>query len=256
MEYSYEQFKKEIYRMTDIDMDSYKERQMKRRIDSLVSSKGMQDYYAFLRLLKSNPKELEEFIEYITINVSEFFRNTEQWIYLEKEVLPVICAKKEIKIWSAACSTGDEPYTISMIMKKKFPDTAFTLIATDIDEKAILAAKAGVYPPKSITRVPAEYKEFFSETADGKFEVSKDIKRCVTFRKHNLFKDVYPKNLDLLVCRNVLIYFTEEKKDEIFRMYYQCLSKGGVLFLGNTEQMIDYRKTGYQRIAPFFYIKP
>ena len=92
--------------MTDIDLDSYKEKQMKRRIDSLLSSKGMKDYYEFLRLLKNDPKVLEEFIEYITINVSEFFRNPEQWTYVEKEVLPKLCVKNDLKIWSAACSTG------------------------------------------------------------------------------------------------------------------------------------------------------
>ncbi|MBQ6637836.1 MAG: protein-glutamate O-methyltransferase CheR [Lachnospiraceae bacterium] len=256
MEYSYEQFKKEIYRMTDIDLDSYKEKQMKRRIDSLLSSKGMKDYYEFLRLLKNDPKVLEEFIEYITINVSEFFRNPEQWAYLEKEVLPKLCVKNDLKIWSAACSTGDEPYTVSMIMKKKYPENHFLLMATDIDEKAISMAKAGEYSKKSIVNVPAEYKEFFTLTEQGKYAVSKDVKKTVNFRKHNLFKDVYPKNVDLLICRNVLIYFTEEKKEEIFRKFYQSLSKGGVLFLGNTEQVIDYRLIGYERIAPFFYTKP
>ena len=255
MDYTYEQFKREIRTLTDIDLDSYKERQMKRRIESLLSSKGMKDYFAYLRVLKTDKAALEEFIEYITINVSEFFRNPEQWAYLEKEVLPVLCKKKDIKIWSAACSTGDEPYTIALIMKNKFPDVRFSLLATDIDEKAIMMAKTGEYSKKSIANVPKEYMSYFTLQENGKYAVSKEIKKCVSFKKHNLFKDVYPKNVDLLVCRNVLIYFTEEKKDEIFREYYRSLSRGGILFLGNTEQMIDYREIGYYRPAPFFYGK-
>ena len=255
MVYSYEQFKIEFFRMTDIELDSYKEKQMKRRIDSLMSTKGYSDYFHFVRALKDNEELLQEFIEYITINVSEFYRNPEQWDYFEKEILPKYLAKERIKIWSAGCSTGDEPYTIAMILLKYRKKSEFGIIATDIDEKAIRMAKAGEYGDKSIAHLPAEYRSYFTKDEKGKNLISSDLKRLVTFQKQNLFKDPYPRNVDLLVCRNALIYFTEEKKEEIFVQFHKSLNPGGILFLGNTEQMINYRETGFERIAPFFYLK-
>ena len=241
--------------MTDIDLDSYKERQMKRRIDSLIATKGFTDYFHFIRRLNEDKELLQEFIEYITINVSEFFRNPEQWDYLEKEILPNYLAKDSLRIWSAGCSTGDEPYTISLIMLKYRKKGSFSVLATDIDENAISMAKAGEYGKKSISNVPKEHLDKFTLNENGKYAIAPEIKRCVTFKKHNLFKDPYPKNIDLLVCRNALIYFTEEKKAEIFEQFYKSLSPGGILFLGNTEQVINFKEIGFERIAPFYYIK-
>ena len=255
MEYSYEHFKTDFYKLTDIDLNSYKERQMKRRIDSWMSSRGLSDYEPFYNYLKSNNDKLEEFIDYITINVSEFFRNPEQWEYLENEIIPKLAPNLRIRIWSAACSTGDEPYTLAMIFLKHFPKTKFSIIATDIDDKALTGAKEGVYSHKSIVNVPEEYRKYFTKNEKGKYVISDEIKKCVSFKKHNLFKDPYPVSVNLIVCRNVLIYFTEEKKDEIFKEFHKSLVRGGVLFVGNTEQMIDYKTVGFDRNASFFYEK-
>lgn len=255
MEYTYEQFKREVYKLTGIDLSLYKERQMKRRIDSLLVSKNFPDYFKFIQALRKDAKLLEDFIEYTTINVSEFFRNPDQWKYLEEEILPKFQNKERINIWSAACSTGDEPYTIAMLMLKYFNKFKFRITATDIDDKAILMAKAGEYHPKSIVNVPEEFRHYFTENENGRFALSDEVKKCVTFRKHNLFTDEFLNKIDLLVCRNVLIYFTEEVKDKIFLQFYESLNKGGVLFLGNTEQMIDYKSIGYSRSASFFYEK-
>jgi chemotaxis protein methyltransferase CheR len=241
--------------MTGIDLNLYKERQMKRRIDSLLVSKNYPDYYQFLLALKKDPKFLEDFIEYTTINVSEFFRNPEQWKYLEEEILPKFKSRERITVWSAACSTGDEPYTLAMLMSKYYNRFKFKIIATDIDEKAILMAKAGEYHPKSIANVPEEFMKYFTHKENGKYAISEDIKRLVTFQKHNLFTDEFIQGVDLLVCRNVLIYFTEEIKEKIFLQFHESLNKGGILFLGNTEQMIDYKTIGYSRSASFFYEK-
>lgn len=255
MEYTYEQFKKEILRMTGIDLGLYKERQMKRRIDSLLVSKNYPDYYRFLLGLKKDSGLLEDFIEYTTINVSEFFRNPEQWKYLEEEILPKFKGRERITVWSAACSTGDEPYTLAMLLLKYYNRFRFRIYATDIDEKAIAMAKSGVYHPKSIANVPEEFMKYFTASENGRYAISDEIKKLVLFRKHNLFTDEFIKNVDLLVCRNVLIYFTEEVKDKIFLQFYESLNKGGVLFLGNTEQMMDYKSIGYSRSASFFYEK-
>lgn len=255
MENNYEDLKKEFYKLTGINLSFYKERQMKRRIDSFMNGRGFSDYVKFYALLSVNKEVLDEFIDYTTINVSEFFRNPEQWAYLEKEIIPKLKGNSKIRIWSAACSTGDEPYTLAMIFLKYFPRERISILATDIDENAIETAKKGEYLKKSIVNVPPEYMKYFTKTESGRYAISQEIRRCVHFKKHNLFSDSYPVNINLLVCRNVLIYFTEEKKDEIFREYYKSLAKGGVLFLGNTEQVVNYKEIGYQRNASFFYEK-
>ena len=255
MENTYEDFKKEFYKLTGINLEFYKERQMKRRIESFMNGRCGSDYVKFTAVLSSNREELDEFIDYMTINVSEFFRNPEQWEYLDKEVIPKLKRNSKIRIWSAACSTGDEPYTLAMIFLKYFPKTEFSILATDIDERAIETAKKGIYPGKSIINVPAEYRKYFTKTENNLYSVSPEIKKCVHFKKHNLFSDIYPVNINLLVCRNVLIYFTEEKKDEIFRQYYKSMARGGTLFLGNTEQVVNYKEIGFERKASFFYEK-
>ncbi len=255
MDYSYEQFKREILRLTGIDLGLYKERQMKRRIDSLLVSKNYSDYFQYLMALKKDQNLLDDFIEYTTINVSEFFRNPEQWKFLEEDILPKFQEKERITIWSAACSTGDEPYSLAMLLLKYFNKFKFKIYATDIDEKAIKMAKTGEYSAKSIVNVPEEFKSYFTLQENGKYAINDEIKKCVTFQKHNLFTDPFIRKVDILVCRNVLIYFTEEVKDRIFHQFHESLNKGGILFLGNTEQMIDYKKIGFGRYASFFYEK-
>ena len=249
--------KSNIYRMTDIDLDSYKERQMKRRIDSLLRRIRVMEDYGSIQFLRTEPVESPgDFIDYITINVSEFFRNPEQWKYLEEEIASeVLKTGKAIRIWSAACSTGDEPYTISMILLKYMPRVRFSIVATDIDDLSLAAAREGVYISKSIKNVPEEFRGYFTEIKPDKFKIAPEIQKCVNFKKHNLLREEYPTNIDLLICRNVLIYFTEEKKEEIFEQFYRSLGRNGVFFLGNTEQMMDYRSIGYSRIASFFYGK-
>ena len=255
MDSSYEIFKNVILRMTDIDLSCYKERQMKRRIDSYAQNKGFNDYNSFADFLRRDPDQLASFVDYITINVSEFFRNPEQWEYLENEVIPKLSQKSKVRIWSAACSTGDEPYSLAMLFLKYLPRVRFSITATDIDDLSIAAAREGIYSAKSIKAVPEEFRGYFTQVANEKYAIAPEIKKCVNFRKHNLLKDEFPMNMDLIVCRNVLIYFTEEKKEELFKQFYDSLGRGGILFLGNTEQMMDYRSIGYTRMASFFYEK-
>ena len=119
---TYEDFKKEIYHMSGIDLNCYKERQMKRRIDALIKKNNYNDYHSYVLALKDNKELYNEFINYLTINVSQFFRNPSQWEVLEKEIIPYLLkSSSDLKIWSAACSTGDEPYSLVMLLSKFIP---------------------------------------------------------------------------------------------------------------------------------------
>ena len=253
----YEKFKKDIFGLTQIDLSSYKERQMKRRIDTLIQRHKINGYDEFVKAIKTDQKLFDDFVAYLTINVSEFYRNPEQWEMLDKDVFPSLIKKfgKNLTIWSAACSTGDEPYSLVMALSKHIPLESIKIIATDIDKQILEKAKVGLYNEKSIAAVPADLKKKYFEKIGASYKISDDIKKRVEFREHNLLKDPYPKNCHMIVCRNVVIYFTDEAKDEVYKKFYQSLVNGGVLFIGNTEQITDYKKFGYVRSESFIYFK-
>lgn len=258
MTYDYNYFMKEVYRLTKIDLTSYKENQMKRRIDALILKHKIADYKAYVDVLSKDKEMLNEFVEYITINVSEFYRNPEQWKILSDKVFPELIKKngnKPLKIWSAACSTGDEPYSLVMCLSKYMPLNQIKIIATDISDEIIDKAKIGMYVEKSINGVPEDLKKKYFTKNGNFYAVSNEIKSRVEFKKQNLLKDDFIKDCDLIVCRNVLIYFTEEAKDTVFKKYYDCLKPGGVLFIGSTEQIINYKEIGYKRLDSFYYQK-
>ena len=255
----YESFKKDVFDLTKIDLNAYKERQMKRRIDSLIAKNKYTGYDEYVKAIKTNKDLFEEFVNYLTINVSEFYRNPEQWKVLETETIPSIIArnKGQIRIWSAACSTGDEPYSLVMLLSKFMPLNKIKIIATDIDNQVLDKARMGLYKGQSLNALPEEFKKkYFTKIGDNSYQISDEIKKCVEFKKHNLLKDPYPTNLDLIVCRNVVIYFTDEAKDEIYKKFYQSLVDEGILFVGSTEQIINYRQLGYVSSRSFFYHKP
>ncbi len=257
---NYEKFKKDIHDYLNIDLNSYKERQMKRRIDSLIFKNGCSSYSEYFSKIKGNKSSLDQFMGYFTINVSEFFRNPAQWEVLEKLLISEIVPKNQgisaVKIWSAACSTGEEPYSIAMLLDKNFPGKRFEIIATDIDNEILESAKLGIYDEKSVKNVKDEFKsKYFNRTDGGKYQVIDKIKKMVSFRNHDLIKDFYGRNYDLIVCRNVMIYFTEEAKLAIYKKFCSSLKSGGYLFIGSTEQIIKPVELGFKTENSFFYKK-
>ncbi|MCM1187264.1 MAG: protein-glutamate O-methyltransferase CheR [Lachnoclostridium sp.] len=257
MTYDYEYLKKEVLALTTIDLNSYKEAQMKRRIDTLITKHNIKGYDKYVQALRTDEALFDEFVNYITINVSEFYRNPDQWKLLDTEIIPELIHKygKNLKIWSAACSTGDEPYSLVMALSKHLPMNQIKIYATDLDKQVIAKAKVGLYSEKSIAAVPDEFKKKYFTQVGPSYKISEEIKARVEFHEHNLLKDKYPTDYHMIVCRNVLIYFTEEAKDEVFRKFCRSLSQGGILFIGNTEQVINYKEIGYDRKSSFFYVK-
>lgn len=254
----YEKFKDKVLNKTGIDLSLYKERQMKRRIESLIKRYNFDSYEAYFKAISTDGDMLDEFVTYLTINVSEFFRNVKQWNVLRDDVLPKLIEnnrKKPLKIWSAACSTGEEPYTTVMLLSKFFKLSEIEVIATDIDDKVLAKAKAGQYTEKAISGILPEFRDKYVTKDGNKYTINDEIKRCVKFSKQNLLKDPYPKNCDLIICRNVLIYFTEEAKDKIYQNFNDSLKKDGVLFVGSTEQIIMPQKFNFSSLKTFFYKK-
>ena len=253
----YEKFKGDVFNLTKIDLNAYKEKQMKRRIDTLIGKNMCSTYDQYVALIRGDKARFEEFVNFLTINVSEFYRNPEQWEILDRETFPNLINKfgKNLKIWSAACSTGDEPYSLVMALSRHLPLENIKIFATDIDKQVIAKAKVGLYSAKSIDNVPADLKKKFFTEIGGSYQISESIKQRVEFKEHNLLKDPYPTGCHLIVCRNVLIYFTEEAKEDIYRKFNDSLVTEGTLFIGSTEQIINYRELGYERSKSFFFIK-
>ncbi len=258
MVYDYEYFKKQIMALTTIDLSSYKEKQMKRRIDTLIAKHGIKGYDEYVQALKTNKEYFDEFVNYITINVSEFYRNPDQWKIMDENVIPELIGRfgKNLKIWSAACSTGDEPYSLVMALSRHIPLNQIKIMATDLDKTVIAKAKVGLYAEKSIAAVPMDLRKKYFTQVGGSYKISDEIKARVEFKEHNLLKDSYPSDYHLIVCRNVLIYFTEEAKDEVFRKFCKSLSRGCLLFFGSTEQIMNYKEIGFERKNSFFYFRP
>ncbi len=257
MAYDYEYFKKAVFDLTKINLNAYKEKQMKRRIDTLISKHRIVGYENYVQLLKTDKAKFEEFVNYLTINVSEFYRNPSQWDVMDRDVIPELIRKfgKSLKVWSAACSTGDEPYSLVMALSRHLPLNQIKIFATDLDKQVIEKAKIGLYTEKSIASVPADLKKKYFTKVGPSWQISNEIKSRVEFKEHNLLKDTYPTAYHMIVCRNVLIYFTEEAKDEVFVKFQQSLAKGGILFIGSTEQIINYKEIGLERKNSFFYEK-
>lgn len=258
MVYDYERFKGAVLQLTKIDLNAYKERQMKRRIDSLIAKNGAKGYEEYVQVLKADKARFEEFVTYLTINVSEFYRNPEQWQVMDKEIIPELLSKfgRNLKIWSAACSTGDEPYSLVMALSRHIPLNQIKITATDLDKQVIAKAKVGLYNEKSIAAVPEDLKKKYFTKIGLSYQIADEIKSRVEFKEHNLLENNYASGYHMIVCRNVLIYFTEEAKDEVFRKFYQSLAPGGILFIGSTEQIINHREIGYERKNSFYYEKP
>lgn len=243
---------------TTIDLNQYKEAQMKRRLTTLRMKKGYNTFAAYFDAITKDKSLLHEFLDRMTINVSEFWRNPNRWEILERKFVPEMMREnRRLRVWSAACSTGEEPYTLAMILAELRALSDAYLIATDIDDGALDKAKAGVYLDRSVRDVPRNYLDryFRKEPATATYAVSDELKRGVKFRKQNLLLDAFETSFDLIVCRNVMIYFTEDAKHLLYHKFAQALKSGGILFVGSTEQIFSPGQYGLEPADTFFYRK-
>lgn len=254
----YLKFTQQIKRKTGIDLSLYKEAQMKRRLIALYEKLGFSNFYDFFEAIQKDAKVLDEFLDRMTINVSEFYRNGKRWEVLEQKIIPRLLEQnngKPLKVWSAACSTGEEPYTLAMVLSNFMPLRSISITATDIDDNAINRAKIGLYPERSLLEVPVDKKRQFFSQEGSMYKIDEEIKKTVTFRKQNLLADTFQKDFDLIVCRNVLIYFTEEAKDQLYQKFNDALKPGGVFFVGSTEQIFNPSQYNFATEDTFFYRK-
>ncbi|GAE34553.1 CheR family methyltransferase [Halalkalibacter akibai] len=256
MSQDYEQFILNIKKKTAIDLSLYKEAQMKRRLESLRNKRGFDSFQAFYQAMSSDQTIFDEFLDRMTINVSEFYRNAKRWEVLEQKILPRILKENpKPKLWSAACSTGEEPYTLAMIMSKFQPLSKVSILATDLDRGILERAKIGLYTDRSLKEVPKDILSAHFKKDPMGYKVNEDIKKTVRFQQQNLLADRFDQQYDLIICRNVMIYFTEEAKHELYLKFSQALRSGGVLFVGSTEQIFNPAAYQFETEDTFFFTK-
>lgn len=251
------EFKAAVLKRTGIDLNAYKERQMLRRISTLMSLRGAEDFRAYLGLLQRDPDCLREFIERLTINVSEFFRNPERFQELQERYLPqLLTGRLQLKTWSAGCAAGEEAYSLAILLAENVPGQIMPVLATDLDREALAEAAAGRYPAGRLKNAPADLKERYFISEGDHYTVRPALKSRVRFQRHDLLRDPYDSGFDLILCRNVVIYFTEEAKEKLYSRFASALRPGGILFTGATEQIFQPQSYGLKPIAPFFYQRP
>ncbi|MCM3709775.1 CheR family methyltransferase [Sporosarcina luteola] len=252
----YIDFISKIKKKTGIDLSLYKEAQMKRRLTSLYEKKGFRNFSDYYLAIHNDQQLLSEFLDRMTINVSEFYRNAQRWDVLDKKIFPMLLAqRKKLKIWSAACSTGEEPYSLAMVLSSHLPLRDISILATDLDAGVLERAKVGLYQERSLKEVPNPILDKYFVNEGQHYQVKDEIKQTVQFKQQNLLGDPYGSGFDLIVCRNVMIYFTEEAKDHIYTDFSKALAPGGILFVGSTEQIFNPSKYGFESVETFFYRK-
>jgi len=233
--------RRSIERLLSIQCANYKEDYIKRRILSRMRLTGTRDFDEYHTLLLSSQKEQEQLRNTLTINVTKFSRDAEVFEIIRKEILPELMRRKNrIRIWSAGCATGEEPYTLALIahdLTRLRPDVQVTILATDLDREALEKAKAGIYHEKSLENLePGQVRRHFTLRKDGKYEVKSHLRERVRFQVHDLMSGRPISNfIDIILCRNVTIYFTETQKNDLPVMFHAALLHDGYYIMGKTE---------------------
>jgi two-component system CheB/CheR fusion protein len=231
------------------DFTVYKPTTLERRFQRRMETIGCKSYGDYLDYLEVHPEEYEELFNTLLINVTEFFRDPPAWDHLRDDVLPELLAAKDgdepIRVWSAGCASGQEAYTAAMVLAEMLGTEAYQarvkIYATDIDEDALSTARHAVYTQKQLESVPEDLRSKYFERADQRMAFRKDLRRTVIFGRNNLVADAPISRLDLLMCRNTLMYFTAETQSRVLRHFHFALCDHGVLMLGKSEMMISHR---------------
>jgi two-component system CheB/CheR fusion protein len=227
------------------DYTGYRRPTLMRRFEKRMQTVGALDWKAYRGYLETHPEEFAELFNVILINVTGFFRDADTWDVVASEVIPKLLEGRDsadpIRVWSAGCASGEEPYTISMLLAEALGDEAYKkrvkIYATDVDAHALAAARDASYSAKQLSDVPAEMREHYFQPTDGGFAFRGDLRRSVVFGRNDLHRDPPISRVDLLVSRNTLMYFSSELQDRILANYYFALNRGGFLVVGKAEAL-------------------
>ncbi len=241
----FEDFCNYIYDSVGIKLTDKKRNLVHNRLRKLILKTNYKSYGEYFNYVKTKQgsNEFVDVVDAITTNVTSFFRDPKQFSTLSQLVLPYYeKSNRTIKLWSAACSTGEEPYSIAIEILKYASNLRFEIFAADISTKVLEIAKNGVYSYEHVKTIPDHYlKEFFVKQGDNKYEIKPSIKKLVSFKKLNLIEDNFPKGFDIIFCRNVVIYFDKETKDKLYKKFFESINEDGFFFVGHAESLFSNR---------------
>ncbi len=265
----FDAIRKYVYNTIGINITNEKRNLLQSRLQKILRKetfKSFEEYYNYLVNDKTGTA-LSELANNISTNYTYFYRENEHFDFFVEAGLKEILKKKvnqksnDLRLWSAGCSSGEEPYTIMMMMMQKMGDMYKKfdagILATDISLKALDTAKKGIYDPDKLKRLPAGYdQKYFDKIDDNSYQIKDFVKNEVTFRRFNLMNDIFPfkKEFDAIFCRNVMIYFDNDTRATLVRKFYDFLEVGGYLFIGHSET-IRRGIVNLKPIAPAIYRK-
>ncbi|MBN1937639.1 MAG: protein-glutamate O-methyltransferase CheR [Anaerolineae bacterium] len=258
-DYRFVQYK--IRKLVGIDLSHYKSNQMQRRLNTYLLRSGYDNWPGLFRAIQDDPVALGELRDYLTINVSSFFRDPDKFERLKTVILPALLrGHPRLRVWSAGCSHGHEPYSLAIVLAELTGlYSRHTILATDIDHSALARAQAGgPYAVAEMENVlPALRDRYFTRQPDKNgadtYWIIEALRRRISFSRHNLLTDDFESDLDFIVCRNVVIYFTAQVKAELYRRFCHALRPGGILFLGGTEVISRSAEIGFEIADVTFY---
>lgn len=259
----YNQIKFSVKKILNIDLNYYKDEQMKRRLDSWLTRVNALSWGDYFQVISKDSDELSRFRNYLTINVTEFFRDPERWQTLRQSLLPVLLKDtarrpdpSTLRVWSAGCSIGVEAYTLSILLDETVRNQRYSILATDLDRGALQKARArGPFRAEEVRNLTSEQQQKYLELKQGNYYAKDFLARPIHFEEQDLNRDRFATGFDLIVCRNVIIYFTNEAKLELYKKFYAALRPGGILFLGGTEIIPSPKEMGLRNYGYSFYIK-
>jgi two-component system CheB/CheR fusion protein len=230
------------------DFTGYKRSSIQRRVAKRMGEVGVEQFDDYIDYLQLHAGEFAELFNTLLINVTGFFRDGPTWEYLATQVVPDLVAARPpdspLRVWSAGCASGEEAYTVAMVLARVLGEESFRervkIYATDVDEEALEAARLGAYSPRQIEDVPRDALDRFFERTEQRYVFRKDLRRCVIFGRNDLVQDAPISRIDLLVCRNTLMYFTAETQSQILRRFHFALDDEGVMLLGKSEMLITH----------------
>lgn len=246
----YENFRKLIYDQSGITFSSTNRSILDGRIKEILRAKNIATPADYFALVTKNTEELKEMLDSVTTNLTRFFRNQPHFDALINYVVPHVIENKKakspgnkiIKVWSAGCSTGEEPYTIAMVLKSILPpDFDFQITASDISLKSLMVAQKGFYSDNKIEGIPEDYLKKYFTKVDGGYQIVKELMDKIRFDYHNLRNDMGVRHLDIVFCRNVLIYFDEPAQLEVINHFYESMEDNSYLFIGHSESLFGMK---------------
>jgi chemotaxis protein methyltransferase CheR len=242
--------------LCDIDLLQYKRGQMERRVRSFAQRRGHAGLAPYLQLLVGDSGAREDFLDRVTINVSNLWRNPEQWEFLQSEIVPALAADGTLRAWSAGCSYGAEAYTLAAVCRLAVPDARTSILGTDIDRRAIERARAGDFSADDVRDAPPAALSRFFEADGARWQPIAELRALVAFELGDLLRLRPPtRSYDLVLCRNTVIYFNEDVRDALHGRLASALRPGGILVVGATERVSAPEAIGLQATAPFTYRK-